>query len=176
MMRLQRTVATLSTWAAYAAGLVMFGMVIIIMVEITLRTFFNQSTFIMDEFVGYGLAAMTFLGLGYTLRENGLIRMKLLITLLSGAARRVLEVFCVITTLALAVYMTAYFWRSVARNWERESVSASIAEVPLWMPEALLLLGLILFVVQLAAYLASILVAENPRYLDADEEAVGGED
>ena len=170
MTTLQKFIAALSRWAAYGAALVMFGMLAFIMVEITLRTVFSRSMFVMDEFVGYGLAAMTFLGLSHTLRANGLIRMKLLIHRVRGTLRRVLELFCCFSTLGLAIFMAFYFWRSVARNWERGAYSASIAEVPLWIPEALLLLGLVLFCVQLTAYSLHVLVAKEPNYLDTDAE------
>lgn len=166
----ERWIGRASTAAAYLAGAILFGMTAFIMTEIVLRTFFDSSTFVMDEFVGYGLAAATFLGLGHTLRDGGLIRMQLLLGHLKAGWRRLAELFAVVSTLGLALYMAYYFWLSVSRNFERGSISASIAEVPLWIPEALLLAGLVLFIVQLVAYLARLFAPGTPTYLDGDAE------
>ena len=54
-------------------------MVLHILLEIVLRSFFASSTFVLDEFVGYGVAAMTFLSLGYALETDSLIRVQLLL-------------------------------------------------------------------------------------------------
>jgi hypothetical protein len=40
----------------------------------------------------------------------------------------------------------------MARNWSQNRVSSSIAEVPMWIPEAGILLGLCVFWLQLLAY------------------------
>ncbi|MBT0963253.1 TRAP transporter small permease [Denitromonas sp. IR12] len=132
--------------------------VALIMVEIVLRGAFATSTFIMDEFVGYGVAAITFLSLGYALESGSLIRVNVLLTHLgNGIVRRLVEAFCVGTTLALAVFIAWYFWKSVARSWARGSVSETVAQVPLWIPEGLVLIGLSIFALQLLAYLLRVL-------------------
>jgi TRAP-type C4-dicarboxylate transport system permease small subunit len=128
-------------------------MVLHILLEISLRSFFATSTFVLDEFVGYGVAAMTFLTLGYALEKDALIRVQLVLTGSSAPVRRGLEILGASLTLALSLFLIGHFWRSVSRNWSRGAVSQSIAEVPLWLPEGLVLLGLALFALQLFAHL-----------------------
>lgn len=161
MTLLLRSVARLSLLAGQLSAVLLVAMVLHILFEIVLRSFFDSSTFVLDEFIGYGVAAMTFLSLGYALNEGALIRVNILLGRTRGRPRLGLELFSVVVTLGLTVFITAYYWRSVARNWKREAVSESIAEIPLWIPEGLVLVGMILFAIQLAAYLLRLTVGDR---------------
>ena len=165
-------VYAISRAAAVAAGVVLLAMTGHIIYEIVLRVVFSTSTFILDEIVGYGVAATTFLALGYALERGGLIRVNLLLKPLgeSGITRRVIEVIGIALTLAMIGFQIRYFWRSVTRNWDRGAVSETVAEVPLWIPEGVMLLGLAVFWLHLAIYLLRVLVG-----LPLIREGTGGE-
>lgn len=171
MNLLLRSVERLSWAAGVLSAALLVGMVLHILTEIVLRSFFASSTHVLDEFVGYGVAAMTFLSLGYALNEGSLIRVNILLSRTRGTPRIGLEIFSAAVTLAMTIFITAYFWRSVARNWNREAVSESIAEIPLWIPEGLVLVGMILFAIQLAAYLLR-LIAGDRRIVGTDQESL----
>jgi TRAP-type C4-dicarboxylate transport system permease small subunit len=149
----QAAVWRISSAAAVVSAALLALMVLHILLEITLRSFFATSTFVLDEFVGYGVAAMTFLTLGYALEKDALIRVQLVLARSPPGARRGLEILGAGLTLALSLFLIGHFWRSVSRNWGRGAVSQSIAEVPLWLPEGLVLLGLMLFALQLFAHI-----------------------
>lgn len=145
---------------------ILVAMVAHIILEIVLRGFFRTSTFVLDEYVGYGVAAMTFLSLAYAFEEGSLIRVNLVLVRLRGRLRRIVECFCVVATLGVTVFVATFFWRSVKRNWDRGAVSESMAETPLWIPEALVFAGLALFAVQLLAYLLRLLGGGQPVGVD----------
>ena len=65
-----RLTSRLSDVAAHFAMLAIVLMAGHILLEIILRAFWSTSTFVMDEFVGYEVAAMTFLGLGAALAQT----------------------------------------------------------------------------------------------------------
>jgi TRAP-type C4-dicarboxylate transport system permease small subunit len=153
----QEVVFRISRGAAIVSAALLVAMALHILTEIVLRSFFASSTFVLDEFVGYGVAAMTFLSLGYALEDGSLIRVQLLLTRSPPPARRGLEALSAALTLALSLFLITHFWHSVSRNWSRGAVSQSIAEVPLWIPEGLVLLGLVLFALQLFAHLLRLL-------------------
>ena len=157
MQAFQAAVHRLSKFSAQLASVGLVYMVVHILYEIVLRSAFASSTYVLDEFVGYGVAAITFLALGYALEEGSLIRVNLLLSATKGAVRRGLEIFIVSITLVMSCYITWYFLFSVKRNFLRGTTSESIAEVPLWIPEGMVLLGLILFILQLFAYLLRVL-------------------
>ncbi len=152
MRQFQAAVFALSKLAAVLSAVLLVAMVAHIVIEIVLRSFFSTSTFVLDEFVGYGVAAMTFLSLAYALEEGSLIRVNVVLSRLRGRARRGVEIVSVLATLGLTCFVAYYFWRDLSRNFTRGAVSESIAEVPLWIPQALVFAGLALFAIQLFAY------------------------
>ena len=158
MSAFHRLVSRLSYLGAVMAVLLMFAMTAHIMLEITLRATVGMSTQVLDEFVGYGVAAMTFLSLAYALESGVMIRVGLLLAAIGdGITRRLLELFCITITLGLTGFLAWYFWHSVSRNWSRGATSSTAAEVPLWIPEGAVLLGLALLGLQLISYLLRVL-------------------
>lgn len=122
-----------------------------IIFEIILRRF-AMSTFVLDEFVGYTVAAMTFLSLAYTLDTGGLIRVDLVVGNARGRLRRWIELFCIGSTFAVSVFVVYWIGRDLLRNINRGAVSESIAEVPLWLPLSAVWVGVLLFSFQLFVY------------------------
>lgn len=148
----ERIVGLISRAAGALAALLLVYLFLHIIYEIVLRSFFASSTFVLDEFVGYAVAAMTFLALGYALDKGSLIRVDLAVSHLSGRPRRIIELFCVALSFAMAGFCAWWVGRDALRHWSRGSVSESIAEVPLWIPVGAVWLGLLLFMLQLLAY------------------------
>jgi len=153
MRLLQILMYRLSQIAGIAAGLILTLIVLFILIEILLRTFLSSSTYVLDEFVGYAVGALIFLSLGYTLESGQLIRVNLLLSKVTSRVRRLLEVIAATLTLALSTFFAWFFWVRIERHWNRDIVSNTIAEVPMWMPESLLLVGLVIFWLQTLAYL-----------------------
>ncbi|RRD57494.1 TRAP transporter small permease [Comamonadaceae bacterium OH2545_COT-014] len=146
-------VALITRAGAVMAALVIAAMVGHILLEIVLRAAFDRSTYVLDEFVGYGVAASTFLGLGHALERGSLIRVNLLLPRVRHRKlRQGLELLCVTACFAVFALVWWSFCKSVTRHWARGSVSETMAQVPLWVPEGLLLLGLSIFMLQLLAY------------------------
>lgn len=170
MLRFQTFAYTLSRIAAGVAALALAGMVLHILYEIVLRYFFATSTYVLDEFVGYGVAACTFLALGYALENGNLIRMNALLARTEGTARRTLELLCALLAMTVTAMLIWFFWIRVLRHWTRGTTSSSIAQVPMWIPEGLVLLGLVVFAIQLLAYLLRQIVPVPPP-VEADAHA-----
>jgi TRAP-type C4-dicarboxylate transport system permease small subunit len=147
-----RSVYAISQLGAIGACLMLIAMVGHIVLEILLRNIFSTSTFVQDEFVGYAVAACVFWSLGYTLEHSHLIRVNVLLHRFNERARRIAEVFCGVAAFVCTGYLAWFFWLRLTRNWTRGTVSGSIAAVPMWIPEAIILTGLAIFALQLIAY------------------------
>lgn len=159
----------LSQAGAVLAMVIMVFMCCHIILEITLRTLLDSSTHVLDEFVGYGIAAMTFLAMGRALSQRVLIRVTLLLDTVRFAALRLgMQLACLLLTAGLAGYLAAQFWTSALRNFRRGATSETMAEVPLWIPESLLLLGLGIFVFQLLAGAMTLLTGPPQAQAAAD--------
>jgi TRAP-type C4-dicarboxylate transport system permease small subunit len=164
----QAAVFAVSRLAAAVACLTLIFMVGHVLYEIVLRYMFATSTFVLDEFVGYAVAATTFMALGYSLEHGSLIRVNILIGRTRGRTRRALEAFSAAVTLTAVSLLIWFFWLRVARHWARGTVSSSIAEVPMWIPEGAVLLGLAVFWLQLLAHLLRSATGGEPPVAQQD--------
>ena len=98
METLEKISYRLSKIAAYLSAGILVYMVLHILFEITLRLFFAKSTYVLDEFVAYGTAAITFLCLAYSLHDEVLIRVGMLLNRLHGKTKKAFELFSVSIT------------------------------------------------------------------------------
>lgn len=112
-----------------------------IIAEVVLRLF-SQSTYVLDEFIGYAVAAMIFLSLPYALERGGLIRVSILIERIVPRWRWPLELFATLSTLAAFGLVAAIWFRGVQRSYQRNLISDTMAQTPLWIPESAVLVGL----------------------------------
>ncbi|GAA0565577.1 TRAP transporter small permease [Halomonas salifodinae] len=135
---LSRGLNRLAAGVAILLILYMFGHIIL---EIVLRLF-GHSTFILDEYIGYAVAAMTFLGLPYVLEKNGLIRVALVLDRLPKKWHWPLELLIAITSFGAFAWLSLFWWKNVVRSYQRGITSDTLAETPLWIPEGIVLLGL----------------------------------
>lgn len=146
LVRLNDALGTLAIWVS---GLLLVYVVGHVSVEIVARSFFDVSTHSMDEFVGYAVGAMTFLSLAYTFRERKHIRVSILQSFVRGRAAIAVEVICIVLTFAMTAFLARYVFRTFARDWTRGTVSPTLTETPIWIIDGVILLGLILFLLQL---------------------------
>jgi len=151
--RLLRAVEWLSAAGAALSGTVFVLMALLILAEILLRTFFDKSTLIASEYSGYMLAAMIYLGLGFSFRKGAHIRITFLRERLKGWALHLLEVACTLIGSLLCVLSTVFLWEMVYTSYQRGATAYTVAETPLWVPQAIILVGLIIMTLQILAYL-----------------------
>lgn len=159
----QRVASRLGRLAGHAAALLLVLMFLHTLVEIALRPF-GLSTFVLEEMLGYGVAAVAFLALALTLEDGGLVRVNLLLERLSRwpRARRAVELVAAGGTMIVTGMAIRAFGASVVRQYVRGYTSGTLADVPMWIPEGVLLLGLVLFWFQLVACsLRLVMGAEN---------------
>lgn len=143
----------LSKASSAAAALILVGMTAYVLIEIALRGTRGSGTNVLVEFVGYGLAGLTFLAASSTMREGGLVRVSVLLERCGPGVRRVLDTICLVATIA-AVALGAWFvgadmWRSFERGYETDS----LFPLPMWVPPLPLLLGMVVFLLDMLLHL-----------------------
>ncbi len=121
------------------------------------------------EFSGFFLAAASFLALAYTFRNDGHIRVSLVITRFTGPVRRWIELWC----LAFAVCLTGFFsWNTillVLDSLEYEEVSYGMIPVPLWIPQSFMALGLIVLTIALVDDLTRVIRGQKTSYENVEQ-------
>ena len=154
---LVRIAALISRTGSLLAGLVLIAMTAYTVIEIGLRSLFGISSNVLVEFVGYGLAAMTFLGAGQTMRDGGLIRINVLLQFSPPRLRQALDAFCLLSGIAV-VGMAAWFvWLDMERSFVREYETDSLVPLPLWLPPLGLFVGMVAFLLDMGAHLILVL-------------------
>jgi len=123
-------------------------MISLIVFEVILRKLFNTSTKMCDEYTGYFQATIIFLTLAACLREKRHIRVDLIFRALSPAARGMFEI---VTYLISLIFVSVAIWaigKLVVDSFLLKATSYSPANTPLFIPQSVVLIGLIVFFLQ----------------------------
>lgn len=157
-------VDTLSKVGAYLSALFMVLIVVLISVEIVLRTFFKTSTYISSEYSGYLMVAVVLAGLSYTLRTDGHIRITVLLVKLPSQLQRYLEAAAMLLALLITGFICYHALQMAVDAYTYEMTADSISQTPLYLPQALIPIGLLGLCVQLLAQLLRKLLpcSQNP--------------
>ena len=150
MGRIISIIDCLSDLLAKLSALVLGLMTCLILLEIFLWNIFKKTTLIADEYSAYGLAALIFLGCGYTLKEKGHIRIELILNLLPEGLARFLKIVAGSISTLLLGYITWQLGRMTFSAWHYGSTSGTLTATPLWVPQALIVIGAAMFTLQMA--------------------------
>ncbi len=122
------------------------------------------------DFTGFFLAAASFLALAYTLRQGGHIRVTLVISHLGKRARHILEIWCLLLATGITTYFTWYIFALTRESFIYNDLSPGMVAVPIWIPQAAMLLGLIILSIALLDELTAALRGRTPCYVGAGEK------
>lgn len=134
-------------------GWIVFFLMVMVLVEVLTRYILQSPLSIADELGGYLLVAITYIGLAYTWKEKGHVRVELLTNMLPVKVREWLRFI----TLIMA---TVFCWPLIMGSYQllMDSMlfgekSGSWLRTPLVYPQSVLLVGSVLLLVQLFAEL-----------------------
>lgn len=150
MGRIDGAMTRVGRWLSWVSAALIVYMLVHIIVEIVLRAFFDTSTFVLEEFVGYALGAMIFLALAATHTEDRLIRVNLLKNILGPRGREIADAFANLAAMAACLLLFGALYNIFTRNWRFGITSSSFAETPLWIPQSFIIVGLGFYILRLA--------------------------
>jgi TRAP-type C4-dicarboxylate transport system permease small subunit len=137
--------------AGHVSALFMVSIVVLINVEIILRALFNTSTLIADEYSGYFLVAVVLMGLAYAVKHDAHIRVEVIRTRLGQKGKNRVDAGCTLLGIVITIYAIYHAVLMAKDAYLLEMTADSISETPLFLPQLMIPLGLILFVLQLIA-------------------------
>jgi len=138
---------------AFLSALCMAGIVLLIIVEIFLRIAFGFSTLVSSEFSGYLLVGVVVLSLGYTLQHRAHIRITLFWDNLSRKWQTRLDIAVACTSMLITCFALYHSFLLVIDTYSLGITADTIVETPLWMPQAVIPVGLFLFLLQLVNFI-----------------------
>lgn len=153
MTQILAFVDTVSKWFGAMAALLMVSIAVMILSEVTARSLFNYSLSFAWEYSAYAMGGSMFFGLAYTLRTGGHIRVSLLAASIPPRAAYWIDVLCTVFAIAIAAFITRGVGQLAWRSFVSGSVSATISETPLFIPQGAIALGALLLTLQLLARL-----------------------
>lgn len=145
MESVARLIERLSYASGYAAGLVIVFIILLTMVEVVTRYILRHPLILCDEFGGYSLFAITFLGLAYCAKEGGHIRITFFAEKLPArlsASLRIGTLFLVLVYTAVISKISLDF---VINSFQLNIKSNSWLMTPLKWPQMALPVGFTLF-------------------------------
>lgn len=140
----ERGIETLARIGAWMAGISVVAIVGLVVAEIVAREVFSTSIFVSVEYSSYLLVALTFLGLAYTQRAGSMIYVGLAYDRARPRLRTVLDAVRSAVALCFGVLAIYYVGKFTLRSFELAQVSMTFARTPLWIPQSVMVLGLVL--------------------------------
>ena len=165
---------------ALVSGLGIFALMLLGVAHVLGRKFFNMPIVGYIDIVEIMMAFMVFLGIAYTERLGGHIRMELFVAFLKGRWLALFEIVGVVLGLAIVAVLLVYSWDHAMRALYLGD-STIDAQIPLWPSKIIVPIALaMLFVrllVSLWAYLRVIIDPSKqlvgvPEAIDAEEQAL----
>jgi len=120
------------------------------------------------DFAGFFLAAGSFLALASGLRQGSHIRVTLVISQIPSRTRRWVELLCALLAAATSGYAAWYFGGLTYESWTYNDLSAGMVAVPIWIPQAAMLVGLVILTIALLDEALSLLVSGTASYLGTE--------
>ena len=140
-----RFTSTASRVGAWFAGALFVGAAALVSVEVFIRKVFNWSITGIDELSGFALAMGISWGLAFTLLRRAHIRIDTLLVILPVNMRTLLDIF---GTLLFAGYMLIVMRQGMVVLFQSIAVDAKATTipVPMMIPQAVWLAGIVFFV------------------------------
>ena len=130
-----------ATWAGWFSAWLIAAMALLVFVEVVMRYAASQPLMVADEFAGYMLVAIAYLGVARTWREKGHPRITALVNILSPKLSTWLRLITRFLVLAFMVILCLTSYGYVADTLRLGLASASWLRVPLVGPHMFLPIG-----------------------------------
>ena len=160
---------------AVLAAAALAGIVLLLLAEIVVRSWFDATTGVSWELGVYLMAATVFLGAGWTLRTGGHVRVGLAFEALTPARRRWLDLAASLAGLPIVVLVAVALGDLAWISFARDVRSWYPTQTPLGIPQAAVALGAWVLAIQLAARIGALVLGDAPELAAPDDDRPGTE-
>ncbi len=129
----------------YGTGYILLGIIALTQIEVVTRYVLRQPLILCDEFGGYSLLAITFLGLAYCAKEKGHIRITFLVERISAKTSGRIRVLTLTLSLIYIGIASKVSWDFLILSSKRGMRSNSWLMTPLQWPQMVIPIGCTLF-------------------------------
>jgi TRAP-type mannitol/chloroaromatic compound transport system permease small subunit len=153
-----RAEARVLTLLAYFCGTIFLFYSFYVALEVIGRNFVGIFTGVTDEIGGYALAFGGSVGLAYTLRAQGHVRIDIIFSFLSPRARPWFDAVAMATMAVFAAVVGYYMYEMVVLSKQIGATGHSLIGMPQWIIQSMVLLGYgMLCFTAITGFIASVL-------------------
>ena len=146
LSRADRALYRLERFLAPVSGLAVFSLMVLAVVSVGGRNFFNQPLPGYVDWIEQIMPLIAFLGVAYAQRDGGHIRMDIVVGLLRGRVLWLVELITTLAVLALMLLMVWGSWAHFARSFDWAA--------PLWSRDSTIDIGLPIWPAKILAPIA----------------------
>lgn len=150
--------------SGYLPALAVFLLMVMVLAEVITRYVMNAPLSIADEYGGFLLVGITFVGLAYTWKERGHVSVEIVTNILPRKIRQGLRFFTLILATLFCFPLIAGSYELLQDSLLFGTRSGSWMKTPLVYPQSVLLLGSVLLLLQLIVeIIKAIFMFNNPK-------------
>lgn len=149
----------------YLMGWLLVVMMLMILVEVLTRYIFQSPMSIAEEYGGYMMVAITFLGLGFAWKEKSHVRVEMAVNMLPLRLQQWMRLVSLIFAIGFALVLIKGSFDMVSQTQMFGERSDTWLRTPLMWPQMVLVIGSFMLLLQLMAQLikaALVLKTGNP--------------
>ena len=152
---IKKTVVYLGDGSTLIAGVGVCLMGLMLAANTISRYGFNSPWPFGEEYTAYILVLLTFFPLAYTMRKKGHVRIEIVINHLPVKARRWLIIAYTFISIIVVGVMIYYGLELSLKSLKYGIKAVTVMQTPLWIAQMFVVIGLIIFFLQLILYLVS---------------------
>ncbi len=151
-----RLIDRLSDAGAYLSSILLVIIIVLIVSNIALMGTLGKSIMITDEYSAYMFAGFVMFGLGYTLKENGHIRINVLTSHLPKKIQFLFDVLRIVIAFLLSGFMLYYSVVMVKQAYIYQMRADTVAQTLIWIPQLCMPIGFAILWLQLLSELLKV--------------------
>ena len=171
--KLVKRVDRISLGLAYLGGAMLLATVALIAVEIVLRRIFSFALGLGFELSGYVLAISSSWAFAYALFHKAHIRIDAAYVRLAQKTQVAFDILALSVFVVFTLVVCHAAWGVVLESIDRGSLSNTPLQTPLWIPQALWVVGLTWFALATFLLLARVVAAAFSKDFDKVRELAG---
>ena len=144
MKQFVRVIELIADIGGYVPGWLVPLMMLLVFVEVFMRYVVGQPLMVADEYAGYMLVAISFLGLAYTWKEKGHVRITALIERLPVKISNWFRLVGLVLVLAFVLELIYFSYFYMARSFKLHMASDTWIRTPLQIPQMALPIGFVI--------------------------------
>jgi TRAP-type C4-dicarboxylate transport system permease small subunit len=150
----ERTLAFLNRWIVRAGSVALLAAALILTYSVVSRYFFKAATDWEDEAAVFCIVGAVFTAAAYVQSVRGHVGIELLATFLPPAANRIRAIVVDIASCAFCAFFAWKSWTLWHEAYVDHQTTTSAWAPPLWIPYALMAVGMTLLALQIALQVA----------------------